>query len=209
MFNFLYKILSDADFWKILIAILTPVIVAIIGIWRFKKQREYELVQKRYLDEGFDKLINDYENAMASYHHNWQLSFIVLKQVRDLPKDLISKKAITEYFGLGRMVLPTIALHRVNNLFNNKKLWEMHQLLYAFIQDSYFTFEYDFKIAVENYINDSPSVKVTRKDIYDKYLECFQEMNNKSKKHDVFIGYIKEISSIFEKNSYSKKALKN
>ncbi len=34
------------------------------GIWGFYRQKEYELVQRRYLEEGLDILISSAENAL-------------------------------------------------------------------------------------------------------------------------------------------------
>ncbi len=208
MLEILKSIFFDKEFWKLLISISAPVLVAIVGFFIYKKQAKYELFRKRYLEEGFDRLIDDYENAMFSYRHNWQLSFNILRQIRDVPKKYLSTDATEKYFGLGEKVLPTIAVHRINKIFNSNIIWKLHQDLYQFVQQSYFTFEYDFKLAVKVYLESEENKPPTSQEVYNLYLKTFKDMDEPSKKFSLFIGAIKMLSTIFENNIYSMRKLK-
>ena len=72
--------------------ILAALIAVGAGIWAFYRQREHELVQKRYLEEGLDVIVSTAENALFIYHHNWARCLELLKSFRDVeamkPEDL-------------------------------------------------------------------------------------------------------------------------
>lgn len=105
------------------------------GIWAFYRQREYELVQKRYLEEGLDVIISTAENALYTFHHNWARCLELLKSFRDLgtmkPEDL----------DVGFLQLPTdrfalTANYRVNQIVNSPTVWRVFQLVIEFAQSA-------------------------------------------------------------------------
>ena len=48
-----------------------------------REEREYELVRKRYLDEGLDQLIGNVQNALSAYQQVWDSGLSLLKQFRE------------------------------------------------------------------------------------------------------------------------------
>ena len=103
MVNIFEKILEtliNYKFLQLLVLSISPFIVAILGYVIFLKQKEYEYIRKRYLDEGFDKLISEYDNALSIYRYNWAISLSIIQQIRDLPRDTINTKLLDEYISI-------------------------------------------------------------------------------------------------------------
>ena len=82
------------------------------------------------MDEGFDKLISEYEFALSAYRHNWLIGLSILQQIRDLPRETINTKLLEDFISLKNIILPTISVHRLNNLISIDDLWKKHQALF-------------------------------------------------------------------------------
>ena len=51
---------------------VTPAFLAyLLGLCAYHKQKEYELVRRRYLDEGLDAYAEDVEHALSVLRQNW------------------------------------------------------------------------------------------------------------------------------------------
>ena len=115
--------------------ILAALIAVGAGIRAFYRQREYELVQKRYLEEGLDVIISTAENALFTYHHNWARCLELLKSFRDV------KAMKPEDLDVGFLQLPAdrfalTANYRVNQIVDSGTVWRVFQLIISFAQNA-------------------------------------------------------------------------
>jgi hypothetical protein len=71
--------------WIPLAAIL---LAFVLGRFAYFRQKEYELITRRYLDEGLDTISESVDKSLAIFRHNWNQSLVVLKHFRELGKNI-------------------------------------------------------------------------------------------------------------------------
>ena len=120
-----------------IIAGVSSIVAAVVAVGGavlvFYRQKEYELVQKRYLDEGIDVVIASAEQALNVYAHNWARCTEILKSFRDLPT--INPDDLTSGFiPLPHDLFSMTAHYRLNVIVNSGVVWETFQLVLSFAQ---------------------------------------------------------------------------
>lgn len=63
---------------------LGAILTALIAFWRYKKQRDYENISKRYLENGFEDLIQYLNEIRMTIEDNYALTIQTLRYFRDL-----------------------------------------------------------------------------------------------------------------------------
>jgi hypothetical protein len=207
--NFIVNIISNIEFWKLFISFSSPFLIAILAFVVFKRQKEYETIQKRYLNEGFDQLISETEFALSSFRNNWATSLILIKQIKELPHHSINDNLLNEFIGLKNNILPTIAIHRVNILLSSSELWKMHQNLFSFIITTFNFFSGDITTTVKIFKEDPSKFNVTNEDIFKEFFNKLLEFDKESRKFDKYMGLLKIMAKEFEDKVHSKKDLNN
>ncbi|MBI3530695.1 MAG: hypothetical protein HY067_22335 [Betaproteobacteria bacterium] len=64
--------------------LLAALVAYLLGLRAYQLQREYELVRRRYLDEGLDAFAADVEHALAVFKNNSQHGLTILKFYREM-----------------------------------------------------------------------------------------------------------------------------
>ena len=186
--------------------ILAALIAVGAGIWAFFRQREYELVQKRYLEGGLDVIISTTENALFTYHHNWARCIELLKNFRDVetmkPEDL----------DVGFLQLPTdrfalTANYRVNQIVDSHIIWKVFQLIIAFSQTACSTVRDEIPAALKLKLTTN-EIKESRGEMVEAAMKVLRELNEKSTHYYAFLGPMQDISMLFEEQKFALKQVR-
>lgn len=159
---------------NVLSALGAAVIAYYVGLRTYFRQKEFELVQKRYLYEGIDKVASEAEEALNVFQHNWAVSLFALKLFRDIgpkPASAYCQKALLTLQHSSPEVGPG---YRLKALVGNDVFWEVQQMLLGDVLAASFFFMRDlggtFDAAAEG-----KEPKVTPQQVYDKlYKECMR-----------------------------------
>lgn len=65
-------------------AIVTAILTAWFAFWRYKKQKDYENINNRYFQAGFEDLISHFNNTRMVLEHNYAESLKMLRNFIDL-----------------------------------------------------------------------------------------------------------------------------
>lgn len=186
--------------------ILAALIAVGAGIWAFYRQREHELVQKRYLEEGLDVIISTAENALFTYHHNWARCLELLKSFRDVeamkPEDL----------DVGFLQLPAdrfalTANYRVNQIVDSGTVWRVFQLIIAFSQNACSVVRDEIPAALKMKLTTN-QIQSSRKEMFDEAMKVLEDLNKKSNHFYVFFGQMQDISMLFEEQKFALKHIR-
>ncbi len=186
--------------------ILAALIAVGAGIWAFYRQREHELVQKRYLEEGLDVIVSTAENALFTYHHNWARCLELLKSFRDVeamkPEDL----------NVGFLQLPAdrfalTANYRVNQIVDSGTIWRVFQLIIAFAQHACSITRDEIPAAMKLKLT-TDQVQASRKEMVDAAMEVLQDLDKKSHHFYVFFGQMQDIAMLFEEQKFALKQIR-
>jgi hypothetical protein len=71
--------------------LLVVIFTAVIGRWVYFRQKEYELVRQRYLENGIDLIVDHIASALQLFQQNWARSLLLLKIYRDLKNDTLQR----------------------------------------------------------------------------------------------------------------------
>ena len=170
------------------------------GIWAYYRQKEYELVQRRYLEEGLDVLISTAESSLNIFSHNWAKSLEHLKMFRDL-EELDPAELDRGYLDLPDSRFSLLANYRVNAIVNSPTVWYVFQLLISFCQQGCTVARDEIPTALKLKLT-SDGIDATREEMVDEAKAVLVELNSDSQKYHIFIGQMYRIVELFEKQKF-------
>jgi len=179
-----------------------------LGIKTYFRQKEYELVQKRYLNEGIDRVADEAEEALSIFQHNWSQSLFALKLFRD-----IGPMAAYEHCEKALLPLKNASpgvgpVYRLKALVGDDIFWEVHQMLLGAVAGANFFFMRDlgaaFKAGVEG-----QSLKVTREEAFEELHQECMRLRQSVQPFYGFIGALQNISKVMEVKKFSFRTIQD
>lgn len=186
--------------------ILAALIAVGVGVWGFYRQKEFELVQKRYLEEGLDVVIATTENALNTYHHNWARCLELLKSFRD------SEAMKPEELDAGFLHLPTdrfalTANYRVNQIVNSGTVWRVFQLVIAFAQTACSITRDEIPVGLKIKLTTN-KITANRKEVVDEAMNILTDLDKKSHHFHHFVGKLQDIARLLEEQRFALKDIR-
>ena len=196
-----------ADLVPDLISSATTLVAVMIGVgggvWAYYRQKEYELVQRRYLEEGLDVLISTAESSLNIFSHNWAKSLEHLKMFRDL-EDIEPADMDRGFLDLPDSRFSLTANYRVNAIVNSPTVWFVFQLLISFCQQGCTIARDEIPTALKLKLT-SNDIDATREEMVEEATTELVELNSDSQRYHIFIGQMHRIADLFEKQKFSFK----
>lgn len=196
-------------FFKIYLVPLIPVAVAIIvyllGKSAYFRQKEYEMITKRYLEEGLDSISKNVDSSLAIFRHNWWLSTVVLKHFRDLGKDMRTelykqpyKEPDVTHFEIWRD-------YRLKDIVGDDICYRAHQSLDAFVKTTYAFFQDDLGTMVRVTLEGGKELeaKVTREEMITEYLLLIEKLDRESHRYYILLGVLQELTTMIQTERFS------
>lgn len=113
------------------VTVLLAFAAAAGAVWAFYRERGYETVRKRYLEEGLDTLAGDMDYALSVERQLFQRALNIIRQFRELgeqmPKHLLSEPRPRLDDGRFR----SVTSWRVHALTGSEAFWGGAQLAFA------------------------------------------------------------------------------
>jgi hypothetical protein len=182
--------------------LIAGLIAYLLGLRAYRLQREYELVRKRYLDEGLDAVAADIEYALAIFNNNWQHSLTILKHYRELDASMRQELLDTGFMDLDLSQFRVRPNYRVASLVGDKVFWNVQQLLFAFVGSANAFFKEDLRVAVKHAVTGG-TLTGTKENMIGALLdECKTRMANAERYH-ILLAEVQAITSEFEKERFT------
>jgi len=187
------------------IPIIAVLLAYFLGKTAYFRQKEYELITKRYLEDGIDSISINIDRSLAIVRHNWWHCTVVLKSFRDLGKDMrpeLYKEGLiepeTSNFELWRN-------YRLKDIVGDDIFHRVHQLLDAFVKSSYAFFRDDLCNGIRVTLDGGQELQVvvSRTEIFDEMLKRLIEIDKNALKYYEFLGELQNISKIIQTNRFS------
>lgn len=193
----------------ILAALAAAVVAPWLGLALYHRQKEYEIVRKRYLDNGLDVISNNAEYALGVFRHNWARNLTALKHFRDMGADIPRALYTSGYVELEPASYNTSHSFILKELVENDIFHDAQQLLYSFVMNSNAFFIYDLCSAIRISIEGSSEVELTakRETIVEEYFEKMEELNKESNKFYILLQILHELSSAFSRQRLNFKTV--
>ena len=194
-------------FWEFVGQLVIATSVVLGGIHTYFRQKEYELVRQRYLDEGLDVLVSAAQSSLDNVAHNWSRALLALKLFRDLNEPELDDIDV-DYIPLPQHRFSLIANYRADNLLEDPIVWDTFQLVIAFCDNANGMIVNDFAVALKKYVRTPSDPRLAPKEeLVEQSFEELKKLNEESHSHQAFVSCITRIANEFEKQRFSFKSL--
>lgn len=103
-------------------------LLAYFGLRLYFRQKEYEIVKQRYLEQSLDVISGELESISSAFNHNWARCLELLKEYRDTPQLLETAKLSRGFLSLNGTQFNRTAHHRLQVLTGSPIFWQIYQL---------------------------------------------------------------------------------
>jgi hypothetical protein len=185
--------------------ILGALFAAAFAMWFFFRQKEYEIVRSRYLENGIDIIVQQAERTLQIFQFNWARALMVLKAFRDMGKDTPKELYTSAFLQIDSASLESSRHYLIKELVGDKIFFEAHQGLLAFMQNADYIFRYDLSTTIRLCIEGGQEIeiKATREQIYDSFFQQLKKLNLDANKYWIMLGLLNEIAIIFERQKFA------
>lgn len=190
--------------------ILGTFLAALFALWFFFRQKEYELVRRRYLEDGLDVLVRQIESALHVYQHNWTRCFLILKTFRDFGKDTPRNLYEQGFLNLDMASLQPTRHYLLQQLIHTNIFYDVHQSMIVFLQDANNFFINDLCAGIRISIDGGKELEITasRQQMIESLQSHLMELNEKANKFWIMLGNLQHLSFELEKQRFTFRKLK-
>jgi len=186
--------------------ILAVIIAAWFGLWIYYRQKEFELVKQRYLDEGFDKLVASAEHFLNIYYHNWARCLEILKSFKDLGIQYDPKELEKGFWEIEQPRFPFVTHQKVGNITKSKIIWEVYQLVISFAQKGSSIAKNEIPEAIRMTIKGGKSNAEVKR-LFEEALDQLQKLDEEAREYHHFLSCLIRIVAYLERQKFSFKKI--
>jgi len=192
-----------------LVPIVAVVVVYFLGKSAYFRQKEYELIAKRHLEEGIDAISKDVDRSLGLFRHNWWQATVVLKHFRDLGKDMREELYREPFISPDPTSFEVWRDYRLLDVVGDDIFNRVHQSLDAFVRSSYSFFQDDLGTMVRVTVEGGKEleVKAPRPKMIEEYMKQLEEMDKQSTRYYLLLGELQRLSSMIQTERLSFKQL--
>ncbi len=174
----------------------------LLGLRAYHLQREYELVRRRYLDEGLDAFAADVEHALGVFKNNWQHSLNVLKHYREMDTAMRKELLDTGWLDVEMSQFRVRPNYRIGTLVGDQVFWSVQQLLFAFVGTTSAFFKDDLGGAVRHAISGG-ALNGPKKDMIDEYEKQCEKYLDTANRYHILLAEVQAITTELEKKRFT------
>lgn len=198
------------DYVAPFVPLVAALLVYFLGRAAYFRQKEYELLVRRYLDEGLDAIAKNVDRSLALFRHNWWQSTVLLKNFRDLGIDIRPELYREAFSEPDESLFEVWRDYRLNDIVEDDIFNRAHQSLDAFVRSTYAFFKDDLATMVRVTVEGGKEleVKASRDQIITGYFEEVERLDREARRYYVLLGELQAISSVIQSERFSLKSIK-
>ncbi len=209
---FTKTLLEHPSFSEVFAPLLVGCILAWLGLGVYFRRKEYELVQKRYLDDGLDLLVDDFGATLANYRSNWFDGILLIQAFRNgVVSECEVERGARQQPGSYGMA----TVQRLERMVGDEKhsLSWMTQSLYAFVDRANSFVHYDLAPGIREArrLSDEGPSAANGDEIQkaiSEYEERMKQLPGDCKPYEVFVTQMGELAGILEQQEFSLKMIR-
>lgn len=179
-----------------------------LGLRAYFKQREYELVRSRYLENTIDLVSSGVENPLSTFRNNWHYSLQVLKQFREGITPMESQEFEKGFVRHGSGNFRIAAAYRLSRLIrDDQAFWEMEQLLFAFLDEANDFFHNDLVAGIKKGIRGE--LNRPKEEVVELYLARLKEYEKELHNYYPLLTEIEALSGFLERECFTFEAIQD
>jgi hypothetical protein len=181
-------------------------LAATAATWFYFRQKEYELVQRRYLEEGVDVLLATAEAALNAYSLNWARGLMLIKAFRE-PSALKVQELSAGFLEMPTNPFALTANYRVSEIVGSSVIWQTYQLVLAFAQNSSTLIRDEVVGVIRMSMERDPRIDASREVIVSEAEQVMRDLNEKSHRYHVFLSQVQRIARLLERQRFQFSAI--
>ncbi|MCE5272421.1 hypothetical protein LLH00_14175 [bacterium] len=182
------------------IPIVAAVLLYFFGRMAYFRQKEFEMVTKRYLEDGLDVISRNVSETLASFMSNYCKGYSLLRHYKNIGKDLRPELYRNAFIEPERSHLSHWREYRLHDIVGDDIFFKANQSLYVFERKSYDFFQDDLGLFIKAVVEggDKVSTKVSKDEAIEIYSKKIQELYVESTKYYALLGIIEELSAVIQ-----------
>ncbi|MFV1975519.1 MAG: hypothetical protein ACC651_07195 [Candidatus Scalindua sp.] len=157
-----------------------------LGMWialrLYFRQKEYELIKQRYLEDAVDIVAAEVEQSLGVVRHNWARCLNIVKAFRDEKSDFDIQELEKGFQELDSSKLHRVPHHRIGNLTQSQLIWQIYQHAIAFSANSNTVITKEIPDTIKLKLTSDRIVKETKK-IVDSLFKTLKDIDAESHKY--------------------------
>jgi len=201
-------IVANKSAFLALIPIAGAYLAYFLGLRAYFRQREYELVRHRYLENTIDLLSSGVESALSTFRNNWHYSLQVLKQFREGVTDMEQQEFDKGFVLHGSGAFSIAAAYRLSRLIrDDQAFWKMEQSLFAFLDEANDFFHNDLVAGIKKGIRGD--LNRPKGEVVELYLARLKQYDKESHNYYPLLTEIETLSGFLERERFTYKSIQD
>ncbi|QDH70756.1 hypothetical protein [Marilutibacter alkalisoli] len=189
-----------------LITLTVGLIVARVGLWIYFRQKEYELVKQRYLEQSVDLIAAELESVSGAFNHNWARCLHVLKEYRDSEEQFDRDQLNDGFTPLSGSNFHRQAHHRLRTLVQSNTFWDAYQVALSFYHSANAVIVKEIPHAIRAKF--SGNVGAPHSEIVSRAYDELAKLHRESERFAPLLGSLQAIASELEQENLSFKQVR-
>jgi hypothetical protein len=181
---------------------------SLIALYTYFRQKEYELVKQRYLEQSVDAITTQLETSLGTVSHNYARCLQIVKSFRDSGEHFDIKEIDRGFLDLDASKFLQIANHRVSSLLGSNIIWDVYQSAMAYAVTANSTIQREIPDAIRiHQTTDYQQIK--QRELGQTIAKDLQKLHENGFKYSVLVAELHYLSRILELEKLSLKAIQD
>lgn len=202
MLEFIYNTVKD------LTPFLAAFIAFILGLKAFYIHKEYDVVRKRYLEDGLDLLTEDIEHALMIFKKNWSHSLKIIRQFKNSRSDMRVELLEVGFLDYDMSKFRISPNYRVNTLLGDDVIWKLQQHLVVIVMEADEFMREEVCGVIRHILSGKQVGKPIDQIIETMFQECVKLWDRGAKYH-ILVAEIQRLSEEYERKKFTMKGIHN
>jgi hypothetical protein len=179
---------------------------AVIGLYAYFRQKEYELTKQRYLEQGIDVVASAVESLLGTTSHNYARALLLCRHYRENGAKIEPEELTRGFLELDSSRFYQTAHYRVGSLLDDQIIWNNFQNVMVYASTANTLFTQEIPEAVRK-LAAMPDGERDRKADAEEMAKDVQEKHDEQFAFAGFTHVLHVLSLLLEQTRLSRKAI--
>lgn len=179
---------------------------AAIGLYAYFRQKEYELMKQRYLEQGLDVVAGAVESLLGIVSHNYARALQLCKQYRENGAGIDPAELSRGFFDLDTSNFHQTAHYRLSSLLNDQVVWNTFQSVMVYASTTNVLLTQEIPEAIRK-LAAIPEGTRDRQADTEEMMKSIREKHDEQFMFSEFTHSLHVLSLLLEKTRLSRKSI--
>jgi hypothetical protein len=198
--------LDIATLANIGIALLGALVAYRFALAAYFRQKEFENVRARYLDQGVELACSQVDYALGVFRHNWMLMLRAMKQYREAEQLVPFDDLLNQLREVDQSRFQLTPVYKIQTLVGNGIFWIAYQKVFAFVGTANETIKADFALALRGMLQQPNHPR--KAEFLRTAEDTAARLNRDAQRFYSVVGELQNLAEILERDNLSRKSIK-